>query len=53
MIASSSLIQEDEVLTLSRAAVTEPPPILETATLGIKLVPKAAVEGETLRPAPP
>ncbi len=42
--------QEDEVLTLTRDAVTGAPPILESATLGIKLVSKAATEQEP-RPA--
>jgi hypothetical protein len=44
--------QEDEVLTLSRAAVSDPPPVLDSATLGIKLVPKAASDGTTPRIAP-
>lgn len=34
--------QEEEVLTLPRAAVPGTPPVLESATLGIRLVPKIA-----------
>ncbi len=39
--------EEDEVLTLIRAAVTESPPIVESARLGVRLVPKAPVEGSS------
>ena len=42
--------QEDEVLTLARAAVTDPPPILESATLGIKLVPKRTADEKAKSP---